>query len=146
MASITIERSIEAPAERVFQAATDFAGAPERIAGILRMEVLTEGPVGPGTRFRETRKMFGKEATEEMEIVTFEPPRGYAVRAESHGCRYHTEFRFVPEGSGTRASMVFDAQPVSFMAKVMSVLMRPMLKACAKEMEKDMDDLKRSLE
>ena len=100
--SVTISETIARPIEEVFAAATDFAGSVERIGGIEKVEMLSEGPVGLGTRFRETRTMFGREATEEMEVVEFEPPRRYVLGAESHGSRYRTEIRFAETGDGPR--------------------------------------------
>lgn len=144
--SVTIERHISAPPEDVFRAASDFARAPERIRGILKVEMLTGGPVGKGTRFRETRRLFGREASEEMEVIEFEAPRRYVLGAESHGCRYRTELAFEPRGSGTDVRMTFGATPLTFFAKVMSVLMRPMMKKIVTECGKDLDDLRASLE
>ena len=39
------------------------------------MEKLTHGEFGPGTKFRETRKFFGKTASEVFEVVAADPPR-----------------------------------------------------------------------
>ena len=146
MPGITVEKHIDAPPEAVFERATDLRGAPGRISAIRRMEILTEGPVRKGTRFRETRVMFKREASEVMEIVAFDPPRGYALAVESCGCRYHTEFHFAPEGGGTRMTVRFDAVPVRPFAKMMSFLLKPMFRVCARAFEKDMDDLKQAVE
>lgn len=146
MTSISVERLIDAPPERVFLAASDFAGAPGRIKGIVKVEVLTNGPVGKGTRFRETRKFLGREASEEMEVIEFEPPRRYLLGAESHGCRYRTEFAFVPTAAGTTVRMTFGAEPLTFFSKVMTVLMRPLMKKMVSMCAKDLDDLKSHLE
>jgi len=144
--SVTIERQVAAPPEAVFRAASDFPRAAGRIRAILKIEMLTEGPVGRGTRFRETRKMFGREASEVMEVIEFDPPRRYLLGAESHGCRYRTEFAFEPRDGGTGMRMTFGAEPLTFFAKVMSVLMRPMMKLMVRECGKDLDDLKASVE
>ncbi len=121
---------------------TDLRSAAERIRGIKKLEVLGDGPIGVGTRFRETRVMFKRECTEEMEIVSFDPPRSYAVGCESHGCRYRTEFRVTTSGSGSELEMTFGAEPQTFFAKMMGVLFRGMIKSCMKEMDKDLDDLR----
>lgn len=146
MFGFTVDRHIAAPPEVVFARATDFRRAPEFITSIVRMEILTSGPIGAGTRFRETRLMFGREATEEMTVTVFEPPKRYTLSAESHGSRYHTELSFVPDGQGTRITMTFQGTPVTFMARVMSVLMRPMMKSAAKMCAKDLDDIKTAVE
>lgn len=126
--NLKLTRTIAAPPERVFAVSTDIRRCQEFVDGIERTEVLTDGPVGLGTRFRETRVMFGKEATEEMEVVTYEPPHKWAVSAESCGCRYHTEMRYVPDGDGTRIEWEMTSEPLSFVARVMSALMTPLMK------------------
>src|SRR5437016_2004343 len=75
MASFTISKQIDAPLDTVFGLFTNLAEAPRRIKGIKNLEVLTPGPVGVGTRFKETRVMFGRDCTEEMQITAFEPGR-----------------------------------------------------------------------
>lgn len=139
MAQITLEKQVRAPIQRVFAVATNLRDAPKNIPAITKMEVLTEGPVRLGTRFRETRKMFGREATEEMEITAFDPPRSMSVGCESHGCRYRSGFRFDQRDGGTHVEMTFAAEPLTFGAKVMSVLMRPMMKKLMAEVAKDLD-------
>ncbi|MDH3284327.1 MAG: SRPBCC family protein [Acidobacteriota bacterium] len=146
MASISVRRHIAAPVDEVFARASDFARAPDVIEGIAKVEMLTGGPVGQGTRFRETRIMFGREAIEEMEVTAFDPPRRYALGCENHGCRYHSELRFTPSGSGTDVEMSFDATPLTTIAKIMSLVMRPMMRSLAKTCLKDLDDLKSALE
>ncbi len=90
--------------------------------------------------------MFGREATEEMTVTVFEPPRRYTLSAESHGSRYHTELSFAPTARAPRVAMTFQGTPVSFMARVMSVLLRPMMKSVAKACAKDLDDIKAAAE
>jgi carbon monoxide dehydrogenase subunit G len=146
MFGFTVDRHVAAPPDVVFARASDFRRAPETIAAIVKMEMLTDGPVRVGTRFRETRVLFGRAATEEMTVTALEPPKRYTLAAESHGSRYHTELSFAPDGQGTRVTMTFAATPVTFMARVMSVLMRPMMKSMVKMCAKDLDDLKAAIE
>ena len=146
MIACSIEKRIAAPAADVFAKLTDLASASETISAIRRIEILTDGPVTVGTRFRETRVMFGREATEEMEISALDPPRRFALRAESCGCRFQSEFRLEPAGGGTRVVMVIESEPLTFVARVLSVLMRPMMKPMAKACAKDLDDLAAAVE
>jgi carbon monoxide dehydrogenase subunit G len=139
---IRIERAVNAAPAAVFAAATDVANWPTIVPAITRTELLTPGPVGLGTRFRETRTVFGRTATEEMEFVAFEPGRGTTIGADSHGCRYRTRFDVEPSGSGTRLVMTFEAQPLTVVAKVMSILMKPMMKKMAEMCARDLDAIK----
>jgi hypothetical protein len=96
--------------------------------------VLTPGPVGVGTRFKETRIVFKREATETFEFTAFEPNRRFEMVAVSCGALYRFEFRFTPEGAGTRLAFTFEVKAVSFWAKLMaplSVLMMGSMRKCA---------------
>lgn len=146
MFGFSVDRHVAAPPEIVFARATDFRNAPQFISSIVKMEILTSGPVGAGMRFRETRMMFGQEATEEMTVTTFEPPKRYTLSAESHGSRYHTELTFVPDGQGTRMTMTFQGTPLTLTARIMSVLMKPMMKSVMNACAKDLDDIKAAVE
>lgn len=141
MLQLTTSRNVAAPPARVFEVASDLRNAPGRIRAITKLEVLTDGPVRVGTRFRETRTMFGREATEEMEIVALDPPQSYVIGSESCGCRYRIEMRFVPKGTGTEMRMSFAAEPLTFMAKVMGALMKPMAKKMLAQCAQDLDDI-----
>ena len=146
MPSVEVQRTIAAPPERVFRIATDLENIAEHTSGIDSLEVLSDGPFGEGTRWRETRTFYGKQATEEMWVTAFDPPRSYVVEAESHGAHYRTEITFAPEGDRTRVSFVFGARPLSFVARVFSIFSGLMLKSVRKALEQDLEDLKRAAE
>ena len=147
MASVTVTEHIRAPREQVFAKLIDYENFPDFISAITSVELLTEGEIGVGTRFRETRVMFGKEASEEMEIVEFERPSRLVYTAASHGCSYRSTHELTEKDGGTELSMTFEGRGVSFMGKVMSGLMGWMMKsACRKAIVKDFADLKSALE
>lgn len=146
MKDVVVSKRINAPRERVFEVFTDLHNGAKNISGILKLDVLTAGPIGKGTRFRETRKMFGKEATETMEIVEFSPPSGYTVTANSCGCAYKSTFTFTSAGEATDAEMRFSAKPQSFMAKLMSPLGALMVGTMRKCIEQDLNELKQVAE
>ncbi len=141
------DRHIAAPPEALWAILSDLDRWGETITAIKSLEKLTEGPVGPGTRFRETRVMFGREATEVMTIDEFRPPHRMTFVAESHGSKYFSEMRFEPDAGGTRATIAFRAEPQSLGAKVMGVLMGPMMKgSIVKAFDADLEDMQRAAE
>jgi hypothetical protein len=146
MASIQLSKAIAADPARVFALASDLPNAPKFIPGIKRMEMLTSGPVGKGTKFRETRIMFGKEATETMEMIEFEPGKSYSIGCESCGVRYLTRMDFKPEGAWTRVEMHTSITPVSLMAKLMSPLSVVMKGMMRKALDGDLESLKKAAE
>jgi carbon monoxide dehydrogenase subunit G len=142
MRSFTIARHVDADPDLVFDTLSDFEHAAERIGNIERIEILTDGPIAAGTRFRETRKIFGKEATEELTISVFDQAsRHYAVECESCGCRSRTDVRCTEDGTGTLVSMETTYQPVSMLAKLMAPIGWMMIGTMRKCIEQDLDDL-----
>jgi hypothetical protein len=142
-----VSEQVGASPEAVFALASDFAGAPGRISGIKKTEMLTQGPVGVGTKFRETRVMFGKEATETMEVVEFQPGRSYTLRAVNCGCEYRTVVSVRSASPGSEITFEFSATALTFVATIMSTLMGWMMKgACVKAVRKDLADLKAAAE
>jgi carbon monoxide dehydrogenase subunit G len=147
MATLTASSDVSAPVEQVFEVYTDLAKAVERIPAIVDLELLSEGPFGEGTRWRETRVMFKKKATEEMWVTGFDPPGSYTVDSESHGMRYSSLFSFTPEGGGTRVTWAFSGTALTLGTKIMSpilnLLMKGMMKKC---MQEDLEALRDACE
>lgn len=147
MGTMQFSTYINAPADRVFANSIDFEHAPDRISGIDAIEMLTEGPAAVGTRFRETRTIMGKQATEEMEVTTFDPGRSYTLGCDSCGARYETLVESVPEGDGTLCRMTMNWKPTTLGAKVMGpimgVFMKGMMRKC---IEQDLADMKAAAE
>lgn len=134
MASVLkIEHKCAAPPERVFALAADFANMTDHLTGVTKVEMLTGGPPAVGTRFRETRVMFGKEATEEMFVTAFEPPRSYTVEALSCGMHYKSILDFLPDSGGTRIVMTITATPQTVMTKITGPLMGFLMKGAMKK-------------
>ena len=142
MSSFKLTNRVEAPIDAVFDIFSDIPRADEMIDDIVSIEMLTDGPVGVGTRWRETRMMFKREATEEMEVTAFDRGKSYTVGCASCGCEYESTWRFESDGGATLVEFEMGYRPVTFLAKVMSPLgrlMAPMMKKC---FMKDFDALK----
>ena len=143
MDQITASKHFSAPLETVWEVMADLENAADRIQAIVKLEILTDGPVGQGTRFRETRIMFKKEATEEMEITAWSPPNSYTTEADGCGCHYTTVINCEGDGDGTKVTISMSIVPTSTFGKIMGALMGWMMKgAGAKAFAKDLEDLK----
>ncbi|WP_035871103.1 SRPBCC family protein [Cucumibacter marinus] len=138
MPTLTITEHFEAPPALAFEALSDFPNAADIVTGIQKVEMLTDGPVGVGTRFRETRIMFGREASETMEVTAFDPPAGITLEAESHGTHYRSIYALSALDGGTSVAMTFEATPKTFMARLLSVVFSGMIKSMAKMMHTDL--------
>lgn len=144
--SVTID--INAPKETVWAKITDIEKSVETISGIEEIEVLEKPDNGlVGLKWRETRTLFGKQATEVMWITEAEENHYYKTRAESHGAIYTTILKLEEQESQTELSMTFGGQAQTTVAKIMSALMMPFFKkATRKALEKDLEDIKKASE
>jgi carbon monoxide dehydrogenase subunit G len=139
---IRVSKNIAAPIQITFDVFSDIRKIEERIPGITKVEILSDIATGVGTRWRETRVMFGREATEEMEISTLKANQSYEVVAASNGMDYHTLYTFVEKDDGTQVEMIFTGKPVTLMAKLMTPLGYLFKNVALKALETDMDNLK----
>ena len=111
--SISLSRRVTASPEQVWGVLTDIPGAAETLSGVRGIEMLSEPPYGVGTRWRETRTMFGKTATEELWVSAADAPSSTVVEAESAGTHYVTTFTVTPEGQASILTMEFSVELVS---------------------------------
>ncbi|MEM1329374.1 MAG: SRPBCC family protein [Planctomycetota bacterium] len=143
---MAVETRIEAPVDRVFAMSCDFENAVNVIEAIKKVEMLTDGPVRVGTRFRETRVMFGRETTEEMEVTALTPGKSYEISADSCGCDLTCLVWFQPDGDATRLGFDMRSKPRTLAAKVMSPLGALMAGSMRKALLSDLESIKRAAE
>ena len=85
--------SIKGKKEDVWDVITDIEGSVERISAIESVEILEKPATGIlGLKWKETRTMFGKEATEIMWVTDAKENEYYQTRAESHGALYISRY------------------------------------------------------
>jgi hypothetical protein len=154
---LAVSTDIDAPIDIVWARVTDIEHAADTIEAIKQIEMLSEpphAPIRPGTKWRETRLMMGKEATEEMWVTSVLPPEEgeqgsatYHVGAFSHGTRYLSEIRLTtnPQG-GTTLTYAFSGKAETLGAKILSPLGSLMKGAIRKCFEADLADIKRACE
>lgn len=143
---ISVEAVTTAPQKTAFEAVTDIANWPRFISAIEHVEVLTPGSLQPGTRFRETRSIFGRRTTEEMTVADIDPPHRLVLTAFAHGTEYRAEHTFEPEGSRTLMTLVFQGLPVATSARLLAPLGWLLLGIVKRQLVTDLADLAREAE
>jgi uncharacterized protein YndB with AHSA1/START domain len=106
---LTVHREIRAPRDRVWAALTDLERAPEMLRGVARVERVEGTGYAVGTRWRETRKMFGKDETQTLEVSECDPPRRATVTTRAAGVEYRTVHTLEPTDEGTLVTVCFGA-------------------------------------
>ena len=143
MKPIIIERTISAPAEKVFNTVAHITEFSKVIDSITNVEFVSEQQQGVGTRFKETRVMKGREATVELEVTEYQPNSRVRIRSDEGGTVWDTVFTVDGQEDGAKLTMSMEAHPHSFMAKLTTPLIRGMI---ASAIEADIDAVKRHCE
>lgn len=103
MSTVAVTRFVDAPTERVWRVFTDLPARVERLSTVAGIEVLTSGPFGTGTTWRETRSTAdGMPVTEEFRVDDAVPPTRFTVVSPGIGAHYRTTYSFTPVEVGRR--------------------------------------------
>ena len=139
---LTMSEIIERPIDDVFRYVTDVDRIPEWIGVAVSREKLTDGPMGPGTRIRAVDKFMGRQMEYQEEIVSFEPPKNWALRM-SGAMQGEVRGRLHEVGGATSLTVDFDVQPSGFAQRVLSPIFRMVMR---RAVEGDLARLKARLE
>ena len=145
---VEVQVTINGSKEAIWAVITDIENASETVGCIDKVEIL-EKPEDKlvGLKWRESRTLFGKTATEEMWITEAAENEFYKARAESHGFIYISTFSIAGQDGSNSLTMTHDSKPQSFVAKLMSVPMALLFKGIAKKaFLKDLNDIKAVVE
>jgi uncharacterized protein YndB with AHSA1/START domain len=135
-----VTETVRAGREQVFDALTDLDGANHWMQGLTRLEPLGAGAGAVGGGWRETRRMFGREATEEFEVTEHDRPRRLALRVDgSRGSSGRGEYVFTytlePRDGGTHVRLAGEILGLTGVAAVLGRLFAGTYrKSCAKDL------------
>ena len=148
MSTVGVTRLVEAPVAAVFGVFTDLPGRCALLSTVVAVEVLTKGPFGAGTVWRETRTMAdGTEVTEEFRVDECVVPERFVVASPGIGADYRMTYTFVPVLEGrhrgtTMVTVVQDGTPTApagrFLALVFGGLAARTVEGA---LRRDLDDL-----
>ena len=141
---LRVTREIDAPAQRVWELITDIEHAPETLSGVEQVERLDDGGgFGVGTRWRETRTMFGRQATEEMEVTAVEPERSYTTVAQHGTTRYVSALQVEPLGEERcQLAMTFEGTSSSALGRILAATVGRLFSGSTRKMvQQDLDDI-----
>lgn len=144
---VSLSIDINAPRDDVFAAALDVEAWPDMVSQLSASEILTPGPLGVGSKFTETRTMYGRTSTEEMTISEFVKPERVVFTSENHGMKYLVVQTFEEIPTGTRMHIEFGGTPTTTFNRLFGPLMAKMMKGTVEKMLlTDMEETKAWIE
>ncbi|WDZ85662.1 SRPBCC family protein [Micromonospora cathayae] len=127
MSTVSVTGFVEASAEDVWRLLTELSARTDRLATAHRVEVLTPGPFGAGTAWRETRvRPDGGRLDEEYLVVAAEPPDRLVLASPGIGVDYRITWslRTVHRRGRTRTAVTVtqEAVPTAPYGRVLALL------------------------
>ncbi len=106
--------NINCPVDQVFALITDAKNLRRWQASLIENELMTEGPLKAGTRFREKRRMGSRETVIEGEITEFVPNERFATKTLTSP-NVTVSYTLEPVNGGTRVTYRFTMIAKGFM-------------------------------
>ena len=143
MSQWTVNRRIAAPVEKVFDTISSIENFSKAVPDIVEVEMLSDVTSGVGTRFRETRLMGKRKASTVLEVTEYLQNERIRLVSDAGGTIWDSVFTVKPVDGETELTLVMEARPHKFLARLMNPLIKGML---TKALEKDMDCVKQYCE
>lgn len=119
MAHLRMTAHYEAPVERVFDLATDYARYPEWSVQYDKISHISGPPDEVGTTFRGVIKLLGRKMEGSGEVTGVEPPHYIEIIGKGSGGTTRTVYRFTEAAAGTDAELELDYElSAGFFGKV----------------------------
>jgi carbon monoxide dehydrogenase subunit G len=144
MSELSVSREVSVSPEALWELITDLDRSPNVISAVTAVDRLDDGAsFGVGTKWKETRVIFGKEATEVLEVTAVDPGRSYTVEAESLGAQYRSVISIDPAPGGASViTITFGAESTGTVSKVLAGTIGKLFEGgTRKALVKDLDDI-----
>lgn len=141
MIEFELSEHFQHPPGRILDALTDLDRLGEWMPDFVKLERLEGDGYGVGTAWMETRRLFGREATEHVEVVELDPPHRLVLEVDgSKGTSRRGEYRFTysltPEDGGTRVTLAGEGSGLGTVGRVVGrFLLRPFERACRRDVQ-----------
>jgi uncharacterized protein YndB with AHSA1/START domain len=142
MASFENTVNIARPVDEIFAYLADLRNLPAWNYAIERTVQTSPGPVGVGTRYRQTRTIPSR-SDEELEISEFAPPGRLVVTGQLGPFNAVTSYVLEATAGGTRLTNVVELELSSALLRPLGPLAIPRVKAAV---ARNLDTLRQLLE
>jgi len=136
---VAVSLTVDLPIDTVYDYFLDFRNENEWNSVAHDVTMLTDQPIGPGSRFGGHYDRMGPM---EYEIITYERPHRAEVHGNARLFRWASTFTFTEQAEGTRVDCTMDPQPKGIL-RVAKPLMSGMVE---KQMNIGLASLKATLE
>ena len=142
MPEVQVRQRFGLPPEGAWEVLVALERYPERVGSYESVELLGEAREGVGARWRQTRTVFGRSHSQEMEVTGWEAPREFVLVATEAGARHETRYQFGAIEGDTEVVTTFSVAATNPIAWVfVQTIGRRMLRSTGEAMGRDLVDL-----
>jgi carbon monoxide dehydrogenase subunit G len=131
------------PAHAVFPWLLEVDKVPRWMGHIEEYEQIGDGPLGTGSRLRQTIELSGSRVSFDLHVVRYEPPHAAEARFETNGVEVVNVYALEPAGAGTRLTQTMDAKPHGLAARMLIPVVQPRLQ---RKLAEDLERLRALLD
>jgi hypothetical protein len=102
---------INRPIDEVFDFVADERNEPKYNPQMTRAEMVTEGPIGVGTKFHSVMTGVGRGADMTIEFTEFDRPRRLGSATHIPNMDINGTLLFAPQGQGTKMQWLWNIEP-----------------------------------
>lgn len=136
-----VKRTVPISKQKMYNGLLDLDDAKVWMQGFVGIQRLDDGPLKVGSQWKETRKMYGKEASEHFEVVELNEPNKIVLRCDgTKGTTGKGEFIFTYKldslDSHTEITLDGEINGLTGISKFFGKMMAGTFKkACAKDLD-----------
>ena len=140
MSELSVSREVSVSPEALWELITDLERSPNVISAVTSIERLDSGMgFGIGTKWRETRVTFGREATEDLEVTHMDPGRSYTVETDSG---YRSVISVDPSPAGSIITISLGTESAGPVSKVLAGTIGKLFEGGTRQaLVQDLDDI-----
>ena len=141
---IKVEMNIEVqrPVAEVFGFVTNPANDAKWQEGVIESRLVSEGPMGVGSKIKDARKFLGIKMESELEVTEYAPNQTFSLKVSSGPMQFEIKQSFEAVGGGTRIALVAEGEP----AGVFKLAGGAFKKQLENQLRADSERLKKALE
>jgi uncharacterized membrane protein len=142
--AVEVERTVEAPVERVWAVFADLPTRPRWLSTVESVKLLSDGAFGVGSAWRETRVVADEaKVVEELRVIACTPGRSVTLSSPGIGADYRMTYTFTPEGEAqTDVRIVLEGTPQGAASRVLAIFLGGLAARTVEgALRRDLDDL-----
>jgi carbon monoxide dehydrogenase subunit G len=111
MINLDLSTLIDRPVKEVFAFVSNLNNMAKWNSAVVRLEQITPGDVGVGTRFKSVGEMMGRRIEGEVQVTSYEPDTKTGFQMNAGPMQMNVTISFKPVGTGTKVSLNAQGNP-----------------------------------